>query len=105
MRHRVIFLRHKFCRVDPRTVEIKNSLRILFAGVFAEINEMIIRGVIEKSVPVATQRGRIVGGAGECLLGNMKSLGAPFYSYGWNLAGKGFCGGTPELLVDLDGCR
>ncbi len=76
-----------------------------FAGVFAEINEMIIRGVIEKSVPVATERGRIVGGAGEYLLGNIKPLGAPFYSYGWHLAGKGFCGGTPELLFELEGRR
>ncbi|MBT8044481.1 MAG: chorismate-binding protein [Verrucomicrobiae bacterium] len=74
-----------------------------FAGVFAEINEMIIRGVIEKSVPVATERGRISGANGEALLGKIKVLGAPFYSYGWSLGGIGFCGATPELLFQLDG--
>lgn len=76
-----------------------------FANVFAEINEMIIRGVIEKSVPVATERGQLSEGTGEKLIGNMKSLGAPFFSYGWNLKGKGFCGGTPELLFELVGCQ
>lgn len=93
------------CTPMPVDVEWQEIEADGFAGVFAEINEMIIRGVIEKSVPVATERGLIVGGAGECLLGNMKPLGAPFYSYGWNLAGKGFCGGTPELLFELAGRR
>ncbi|MCP5534970.1 MAG: chorismate-binding protein [Akkermansiaceae bacterium] len=77
-----------------------------FAKVFAEINEMIIRGVIEKSVPVATERGRLDGAdgvMGSALIGRMKSLGAPFFSYGWSLGEIGFCGATPELLFQLDG--
>lgn len=73
-----------------------------FASVFAEINEMIIRGVIEKSVPVATERGKLVNGNGDALIGKMKSLDGPFYSYGWSLGGIGFCGGTPELLFELN---
>lgn len=76
-----------------------------FAGVFAEINEMISRGVIEKSVPVATEKGRMTGGTGESFMGNIQALGAPFYSYGWALDGSGFCGATPELLFELDDCR
>lgn len=75
-----------------------------FAGVFAEINEMITRGVIEKSVPVATERGCVNAGA-RALLGNMKLLGAPFHTYGWSYGDRGFCGGTPELLFELDGRR
>ena len=73
-----------------------------FARVFAEINEMINRGMIEKSVPVAAECGRVIG-SGEAMIGNMSRLGAPFYSYGWSEGDHGFCGGTPELLFELDG--
>lgn len=77
-----------------------------FAGVFAEINESINRGVIEKSVPVATERCTLAGGrCGEVMIGNMVQLGSPFYSYGWSRGERGFCGGTPELLFELDGCQ
>ena len=77
-----------------------------FSGVFAEINEKINRGVIEKSVPVATERCRLAGGhCGEAMIGNMRRLGSPFYSYGWSTGESGFCGGTPELLFELDGCQ
>jgi menaquinone-specific isochorismate synthase len=54
-----------------------------FAGVFAEINDMIVKGVIEKSVPVATERGQLI--------------------KGWSRDGSGFCGATPELLFEQDG--
>lgn len=74
-----------------------------FAEVFGEINKMITRGVMEKSVPVATERGILSGGHGASLLGNMLPLAAPFYSYGWSSGGRGFCGATPELLFHLDG--
>lgn len=76
-----------------------------FAGVFAEINEMICKGVIEKSVPVAAERGRLEEGKGLDLIASMKWLGAPFYSYGWSSGSDGFCGGTPELLFELKGCH
>jgi len=74
-----------------------------FACVFSEINECITYGMIEKSVPVATERGELMSGDGFSLMGNMKPLGAPFYSYGWSLGEVGFCGGTPELLFELEG--
>lgn len=74
-----------------------------FAGVFAEINEMITRGIIEKSVPVATERGRIQKGDAEGLIGRIMMRGEPFYSYGWSIKGRGFCGATPELLFKLTG--
>jgi len=74
-----------------------------FATVFAEINEMIVKGVIEKSVPVATERGRLVSGIGDRLIGRMQNLGAPFYSYGWSSGKSGFCGATPELLFKQEG--
>lgn len=74
-----------------------------FAVIFAEINEVIARGVIEKSVPVATERGRMLGAHGEALIGKIETLGEPFYSYGWSMKGSGFCGGSPELLFKLNG--
>ena len=74
-----------------------------FAEVFTEINEMITKGVIEKSVPVATETGRLSGVGGEDLIGRLETLGSPFYSYGWSMGGTGFCGGTPELLFEMDG--
>lgn len=76
-----------------------------FAGVFAEINEMISRGVIEKSVPVATECGTLQDDRGEVIIGKMLRLEDPFYSYGWCEGSHGFCGGTPELLFELDGCQ
>ncbi|WP_319609289.1 chorismate-binding protein [Oceaniferula marina] len=78
-----------------------------FAKVFAEINEAIGRGVIEKSVPVAAECGMLTGAAdvGVEIIGRMACLGAPFYSYGWCDGARGFCGGTPELLFALDACR
>lgn len=74
-----------------------------FAEVFAEINEMITRGVIEKSVPVATERGVFVKGRGRDLLMNLKPMGKPFHTYGWRREGLGFCGATPEVLFELEG--
>ena len=86
------------CDIDWEEIEADS-----FAQVFAEINEMISRGVIEKSVPVATERGKLLQGHGAMLLGRMQNLGAPFYSYGWSHQGGGFCGATPELLFKLNG--
>jgi len=80
-----------------------------FAGVFGEINEMINRGVIEKSVPVATEQcvlSSVASGeevSGGVMMGNMRQLEAPFYSYGWSKGDSGFCGGSPELLFELNG--
>ncbi len=74
-----------------------------FAEVFAEINEMISRGVMEKSVPVATERGSFRQGRGRDLLVNMVALDAPFHTYGWRREGLGFCGATPEVLFRLSG--
>ena len=74
-----------------------------FASVFTEINEKITRGVIEKSVPVATERAKVLSGDPFSLIRKMAPLGSPFFTYGWSAKGKGFCGGTPELLFQLDG--
>lgn len=74
-----------------------------FASVFTEINEKIIQGVIEKSVPVVTERAKVVSGDPAGLIRKLAGLGDSFFTYGWSLGGKGFCGGTPELLFELQG--
>ncbi len=74
-----------------------------FAQVFSEINEMITRGVMVKSVPVATEQGSITEGNAESLLAKLMVRGDSFYSYGWSSGDEGFCGATPELLFSLRG--
>lgn len=88
---------------SPMEIDWQELRSTGFASVFSEINEMIIRGVIEKSVPVATERGKLLDGRAELLIARMKPLELPFFTYGWTLNGKGFCGGSPELLFELDG--
>lgn len=75
-----------------------------FAKVFTEINEAIGKGEIEKSVPVAAERGRIVSGRPIDLLGSLNveaDKAARFYPYAWVSGGKGFCGLTPEVLFNF----
>lgn len=72
-----------------------------FARVFSEINETIQRGVIEKSVPVATETGRVLKGEVLSLLNTLKLRSDNFYPYAWVQGESGFCGQTPELLFHL----
>lgn len=72
-----------------------------FAKVFAEINETIQRGVLEKSVPVATELARVTSGSARGLLGKLGYSADNFYPYAWVQGDKGFCGQTPEMLFHL----
>jgi len=72
-----------------------------FAGVFGEIGDAIRSGVIEKSVPVATEKGRLIQGRGADLVGSLGGEGDSFYAYGWGMRDEGFTGLTPELLFHL----
>ena len=72
-----------------------------FAKVFAEINAMIQRGVLEKSVPVATESGRVESGRARGLLGTLGNSTENFYPYAWVKGDNGFCGQTPEMLFHL----
>ncbi|MBK1791644.1 chorismate-binding protein [Persicirhabdus sediminis] len=74
-----------------------------FAEVFAQINDAISVGLIEKSVPVAVQQGQLVEGTVLDILATMTELDEPFISYGYVAGGKGFFGATPELLFNLKG--
>ncbi len=68
-----------------------------FAEVFREVTDAISRGVIEKSVPVVTAKGR-----GTCppdhLLDALLSLPVALRPYGWIGEETGFLGATPEVL-------
>lgn len=68
-----------------------------FAEVFREVTGAISRGVIEKSVPVVTARGR-----GSCdpdaLLASLLKLPKALRPYGWIGEEGGFLGATPEVL-------
>lgn len=72
-----------------------------FAKVFSEINQAIIKGEIEKSVPVATEKGKITRGKATDLLGKLNTKKAAFFPYAWVSGERGFCGQTPEVLFNL----
>jgi len=69
-----------------------------FARVFSEISEAIQKGEIQKSVPVAVERGKITRGKSESLLASLKTEQQAFSPYAWVQGGTGFCGLTPEVL-------
>lgn len=73
-----------------------------FAKVFTEINQAIGKGEIEKSVPVAAERGKIKdGGKGTDLLDALNTEEDVFFPYAWVKGDSGFCGLTPEVLFNL----
>ncbi len=73
-----------------------------FARVFTEINQAIGKGEIEKSVPVAVEKGSFKLGAGSDLLGALdRDKEEAFYPYAWVQGDKGFCGLTPEVLFNF----
>ncbi len=68
-----------------------------FAEIFHEVSDAIGQGVIEKSVPVVTAKGR-----GSCspdeLLSTLLNLPKTLRPYGWIGEDGGFIGATPEVL-------
>ncbi len=68
-----------------------------FAEVFREVSEAIEKGILEKSVPVVTEKGR-----GKCspddLLASLMDLPETLRPYGWIGEEEGFLGATPEVL-------
>ncbi len=76
---------------------------IPFSLVFQEIMASIGQGLIEKTVPVVTEVGRVNSDPMRGILSAMSAQVAPLYSYGWVCEGRGFAGATPELLFSLRG--
>ncbi len=78
-----------------------------FSLVFQEIMSCIGQGLIEKTVPVVTERGRVRGGMPPTaqIMAAMSAQRAPLHAYGWVGADSGFAGATPELLISMRGLR
>jgi len=72
-----------------------------FAQVFSEINLAISKGEIQKSVPVATESGKITSGDALALLASLNDSDDSFYPYAYVNGKAGFCGQTPEVLFNL----
>jgi len=72
-----------------------------FARVFREVSEAITQGLIEKSVPVVTARGRAAKGGPEALLNRLLATPGTLRPYGWIGDHEGFLGATPEVLFRL----
>jgi menaquinone-specific isochorismate synthase len=76
-----------------------------FSCVFQEIMTRIRQGMIEKTVPVVTERGQVSCSPAAEIMAAMARQQAPLQSYGWVAEADGFAGATPELLFSLDGTR
>ncbi len=97
-------------KISERTVSVNDQLLDVdwqelkpegFSKIFAEINEAILKGEIEKSVPVATEIGAVKNDNVRNLLESLGGKGESFYPYAWVQGDKGFCGETPEVLFNL----
>ncbi|MGC6425970.1 MAG: chorismate-binding protein [Akkermansiaceae bacterium] len=69
-----------------------------FAEVFREVSVAIEQGVIQKSVPVVTERGNLKAGHVEGILSRFDDLAPALRPYGWIGDEEGFLGVTPEVL-------
>jgi menaquinone-specific isochorismate synthase len=74
-----------------------------FSCVFQEIMTCIRQGMIEKTVPVVTERGHVDRSPAQAIMAAMSAQVSPLQSYGWVAEADGFAGATPELLFSLDG--
>ncbi len=76
-----------------------------FSVVFQEIMSCIGQGLIEKTVPVVTERGRVRGSESPSarIIAAMSAQRAPLQTYGWVNGDSGFAGATPELLLSMRG--
>jgi len=61
------------------------------------------QGLIEKTVPVVTERGVSKVPPGQFIVAAMAAQAAPLHSYGWVSGDSGFSGATPELLISMQG--
>ncbi len=68
-----------------------------FAEVFREVSEAIGQGMIEKSVPVVTEKGKGICSP-DTLLASLLLLPKALRPYGWIGEDAGFLGATPEVL-------
>ena len=80
------------CRIDWEEPDPEG-----FAEVFREVSEAIGQGMIEKSVPVVTEKGKGVCSP-ETLLASLLKSPKALRPYGWIGEEGGFLGATPEVL-------
>ncbi|WP_411825684.1 chorismate-binding protein [Luteolibacter sp. AS25] len=74
-----------------------------FSIVFQEIMDAIRQGLIEKTVPVVTEIGKVRSSPAEGIIAAMARQNSPLHSYGWVSKDGGFAGASPELLFTLEG--
>jgi len=74
-----------------------------FAEVFQEVMAAIHGGLIEKTVPVVTETGRVEVDPSGAFLSAVARLRLPLHAYGWHDGRGGFAGATPEVLFSLEG--
>lgn len=88
---------------SPLDIEWETPDAMPFSLVFQEIMTSIGQGLIEKTVPVVTERGTATDSPADSIVAAMAAQSAPLHSYGWASQESGFAGATPELLISMRG--
>ena len=121
----VAFYRNDFGLGDPRPWKVPEVVEVLdgppdrvggganlevawdaleadgFSEIFTEVTNAMGRGLIEKSVPVVTERGVVRVGEAAALSRCLHGLHGMVCGYGWLGRDDGFIGATPEDLFAL----
>ena len=95
----------KYASPAPLSIDWERPDAMPFSVVFQEIMNCIQQGLIEKTVPVVTEHGRVAGSPAASIMAAMAAQAAPLHSYGWVTPESGFAGATPELLISMCGLR
>lgn len=69
-----------------------------FTEVFREVSGAIQQDIIQKSVPVVTEKGQLIKGNPEGILSKLLQSRDTLRPYGWISKEAGFMGATPEVL-------
>ncbi len=103
----VAFFKRSFCELDELPWQIPQRVEHLTLQQFQEIMSCIGQGLIEKTVPVVTERGTARGAIPPTarIMAAMSAQRAPLHAYGWIESDTGFAGATPELLLSMRGLR
>tara|TARA_R110002096_G_scaffold16106_29_gene55196 strand:- start:12948 stop:13964 length:1017 start_codon:yes stop_codon:yes gene_type:complete len=96
-------VKNEVANQDEPQIEWQTLQNGLFQNVYEDIMQDIRSGLLEKSVPVLTERGRLLKGNLETLIHSVDHLPAPYFSYGFRLGASGCIGASPELLFALHG--
>lgn len=90
-------------KCQPLIIDWKTPDTTSFTQIFQEISQAILRGVMEKTVPVIVEHGLLESGSAADIVTAFYHANNPKTCYGLINGENGFAGATPELLFSLTG--